>query len=137
MTISGQDRRFLGQGRGVPLGIDQKGKITLSRNEHDISEAIKIILSTAHGEWKMRPEFGSALHEFVFAPNNATTAGMLAYHVEEALARWEARIDVTEVDVRPGPLDYGVIQINIKYSIKATNHEVNMVYPFYLIPAEV
>ena len=135
--LNGHERRFLGQGWRFPLGVDGRGGLSLTRGENDIEEAIIIVLSTAQGERVMRPEFGSSIHEFVFAPNNATTAGLIAYHVQEALVRWEPRIEVTDVDVQPDPLDGSRVLINIVYRVKATNDEVNMVYPFYLIPSEV
>ncbi len=136
MTLNGNERHFLGQGWRFPLGVDGRGGLGLSRYENDIEEAIKIILGTAQGERVMRPEFGSSIHEFVFAPNNATTAGLLAFHVNEALARWEPRIDVTEVNVQPDSLEPSRVLIDIDYVVKSTNDEVNMVYPFYLIPTE-
>ena len=104
----------------------------MSRGERDIEAAIGIILGTPKGERMMRPEFGSALHEFVFAPNNATTAGLLAYHVREALVRWEPRIEVGGVDVQPDPWEPSQLNINVSYSIKATNDDRNLVYPFYI-----
>jgi phage baseplate assembly protein W len=136
VTPNNQQRAFLGQGWSFPLGVDSRGGIALSRYDHDIREAITIILSTARGERVMRPEFGSSIHEFVFAPNNATTAGLLAYAVREALARWEPRIDLDDVNVQPDPLEDNRLLINIRYRVKATNDEVNLVYPFYLIPTE-
>ena len=84
----------------------------------------------------MRPEFGSTIHDFIFAPNNATTHGLLAYHVREALIRWEPRIEVKEVDVQSDPLEASQVSIQIAYEVKATNDERNLVYPFYLIPKE-
>ena len=108
----------------------------MSRHESDIEESIRIILGTSQGERLMRPEFGSSIQDYVFAPNNATTAGLLAYEVQEALARWEARIDVTRVDVRPDDDNPALMLTSIEYRVKATNDEVNMVYPFYLIPQE-
>ena len=136
MTISGFERPFLGQGWRFPLAVNGRGGISTSRLEQDIEESIKIILGTAKGERVMRPEFGSSIHEFVFAPSNATTFGLIAYHVQEALTRWEARIDLTSVDVNPDPLDHSRVLIDISYEVKATNDIVNMVYPFYLIPTE-
>ena len=106
------------------------------QGKEDIEESIKIILSTPKGERIMRPEFGSSIHEFVFAPNNATTAGLLAYHVRDALLRWEPRIEINEIDVQPDLVDRSYVRINIKYVVKATNDERNLVYPFYLIPKE-
>ena len=108
----------------------------MSRGERDIEAAISIILGTPKGERMMRPEFGSAIHELIFAPNNATTAGLLAYHVREALMRWEPRIEVGDVDVQPDTWEPSQLNINVCYSIKATNDDRNLVYPFYLIPKE-
>ncbi len=137
VSLNGHERRILGQGWRFPLGVDGRGGLALAKGENDIKEAIVAILCTAQGERVMRPEFGSSIHEFVFAPNNATTAGLIAYQVQEALVRWEPRIELTNVDVQPDPLEDGRVLINIQYRVKATNDEVNMVYPFYLIPAEV
>ncbi len=137
VSLNGHERRILGQGWRFPVGVDGRGGLALARGDNDIKEAIVAILCTAQGERVMRPEFGSSIHEFVFAPNNATTAGLIAYQVQEALARWEPRIDVTEVDVQPDPLEASRVLINIQYLVKATNDEVNMVFPFYLIPTEV
>jgi len=108
----------------------------MSRGERDIEAAIGIILGTPKGERMMRPEFGSAIHELIFAPNNATTAGLLAYHVREALMRWEPRIEVGDVDVQPDAWESSQLNINVSYSIRATNDDRNLVYPFYLIPKE-
>jgi hypothetical protein len=39
-----------------------------------------------------------------------------------------------EIDPQPDPMDISRLLINIKYRIKATNDERNLVYPFYIIP---
>ena len=134
MSLFGLERELLGQGLRFPLAVDGRGGLSLAKYENDIEQAILVILGTAKGERVMRPEFGSSIHEFVFAPNNATTAGLLAYHVKEALDRWEPRISVTNIDVQPDLSDPSIVNINIEYVVKATNDEVNMVYPFYIIP---
>ena len=136
MDLNGHEKHFLGQGWQFPLGVDARGGIAVTRGNADIEASIKVILGTAMGERVMRPEFGSSIHDYVFAPNNATTHGLLAYHVQEALARWEPRIDVDMVDVQPDIADPSRVIINILYSVKATNDDRNLVYPFYLIPRE-
>jgi hypothetical protein len=136
MDLNGRERHFLGQGWRFPLDVDGRGGIAMSRGDSDIATSIIVVLSTARGERVMRPEFGSSIHDFVFAPNNATTHGLLAYHVQDALTRWEPRIDVTQVDVRPDSEDHSRVLINIDYQVKATNDDRNLVYPFYLIPLE-
>ena len=114
--------------------MDNRGGIALSQHENDVEESIRIILSTAKGERRMRPQFGCDIHKIVFAPNNATSWGLAAHYVEEALGWWEPRIEVLEIDPHPDPLDHSRLLIHIKYRIKATNDERNLVYPFYIIP---
>lgn len=124
---------MLGTGWTFPLQIDNRGGLSLSRGEGGIVDSIKVILGTARGERRMRPNFGCDIHSLVFAPNNASTWGLAAHYVEEALGMWEPRIEVTEVDPYPDPEDTSRLLINIKYRIKATNDARNIVYPFYLM----
>ena len=126
----------LGAGWAFPPQVNSRGEIALAYGERDIEQAIRIILGTAKGERPMRPEFGSNLHTLVFAPNNTSTATTVAYYVEEALARWEPRIDVVDVDVSSEGRDDGVMHVAVRYKVRATNDERNLVYPFYRIPPE-
>jgi len=126
-------RDLIGSGWAFPLRVDSRGGIALSRNENDIHESVRLILSTAKGERRMRPNFGCDIHNLLFAPNNATTWGLAAHYVEEALGWWEPRIEVTEIDPHPDPDDQSRLLIDIKYRIKATNDERSIVYPFYLL----
>lgn len=136
MDINGMERHFLGQGWRYPIRVDGSGGIAMSRGEDDIEHAIIVILGTSKGERVMRPEFGSSIHDFVFAPNNATTHGLLEYHVRDALTYWEPRIDVDDVDVRADEMNPSRVLIDIGYTVKATNDSRNLVYPYYLIPLE-
>jgi Bacteriophage baseplate protein W len=129
-------RDFLGVGWAFPVGVDARGRIALARQERDIEEAIHIILLTPKGQRVMRPEFGCQIHDLIFAPNDATTSGLAAYYVEEALAMWEPRIRVSEVNARPDPENLGRLLIDITYEIKATHDSRSLVFPFYRIPGE-
>ncbi len=124
---------FLGSGWAFPFRIGPTGGIALSRHERDVEEAIRIILSTAKGERHMRPNFGCGIHDLVFAPNNATTAGRIETYVQEALGLWEPRIEVLDVLVEPDPDERNKVLITVNYRIRATNDVRNLVYPFYLI----
>ncbi|MBE0430680.1 MAG: GPW/gp25 family protein [Dehalococcoidia bacterium] len=124
---------MLGTGWSFPLQTDGRGGIALSRYETDIEESIRIILGTAKGERRMRPNFGCDIHTLVFAPNNATTWGLAARYVEEALGWWEPRIEVTDIDTYADTADHSRLLIDIKYRVKATNDARNIVYPFYLV----
>ncbi len=127
---------FLGVGWSFPVGVDARGRIGLSRQERDIEEAILMILRTPKGQRVMRPEFGCKIHELVFSPNDATTAGLAAYYTEEALGIWEPRIDVREVLVNPDPGDPTRLLVEVHYMIKATHDSRSLVFPFYRIPDE-
>jgi phage baseplate assembly protein W len=124
---------FLGVGWGFPVAWDEsKERFAIAEFEESVRQSIRIILSTAPGERVMRPNFGCAIHELVFAPNNATTRGMAERHVSEALLNWEPRIDVLEVKaVASGDQDEQLL-ISINYRVRLTDSRFNLVYPFYL-----
>lgn len=127
---------FVGQGLGFPLRIDPTGSLGLVSDHAEIRESIRLILGTAYGERPMRPEFGCGIHELVFAPANARTAGRAAYEVQASLRRWEPRIDVEDIDVTFEEGGIGIMYLSITYAIRGTNDPRNLVFPFYTLPAE-
>jgi phage baseplate assembly protein W len=127
---------FLGSGWKFPPQLDARGRIALVHQEHDVEEAILMILRTQKGERPMRPQFGSDLHLLTFMPNDASTQGMACRYVREALAWWEPRIEVLDVTAEADPRDAGCMRISVSYRLLATNSERNLVFPFYVIPGE-
>lgn len=130
---------FLGNGWAFPVHVDQAGKVATSSYEDNIQESIRVILGTARGERQMRPDFGCGIHELVFGLNNQATAGLAAYHVEQALIRWEPRIELLQVEAASDrgrtngmPSEGNKLIISIEYRVIATNSIFNLVYPFYL-----
>jgi phage baseplate assembly protein W len=130
---------FLGVGWAFPVRVGPDGTVAASAYEDNIKDSIKIILGTAKGERQMRSDFGCGIHELVFARNNTATAGMAAYHVEQALIRWEPRIELLRVDAFPDRETKGGTSIpserliiTVEYRVIATNSIFNLVYPFYL-----
>ncbi len=136
MNNNTRNREFLGQGLAFPLQIDPQGSIALASGDRDIEQSIRIILETMPGERVMRPDFGCRVHELIFAPNNATTHGLIMHYVEEALERWEPRIAVQEVEVSSNPQQPATLLAEIKYTIKDTHDDRSIVYPFYLMGEE-
>ena len=133
---NGRGKDFVGSGWSFPVGTDVRGRISLSHRERDIEESIIMILLTPKGQRVMRPEFGCQIHDLVFAPNDATTAGLAAYYVEEALRMWEPRINVLRIDANPDADSDARLLIQIEYEIKATYDQRSLVFPFYRIPGE-
>jgi uncharacterized protein len=127
---------FIGRGWAFPLRTDATGGIAMVSREREIEEAIRLILGTSPGERPMRPEFGCRIHEFVFDSADGATASLVAAEVDRSLGRWEPRINVEDVAVSFDATDIGVLYIDIRYSIRATNDHRNLVFPFYVIPGE-
>jgi phage baseplate assembly protein W len=126
---------FIGRGWTFPVRFDAGRGIRLAGGAEELDSAITMILSTAPGERVMRPDFGCAMWEQVFAPLNPNTLGLIEQQVREALSRWEPRIAVERVDALAEP-DGSVVQINIGYRVVSTNDYRNLVHPFYVIPQE-
>jgi uncharacterized protein len=127
---------FVGSGLAYPVRVDLTGHVALVEGERELEQSIALILCTIPGERPMRPEFGCRIHDYVFAPADATTAGLVAHEVRQSLLRWEPRIDVTDVIVTPGPYDPGMLLVEIRYTVRSTNDPRNLVFPFYVIPEE-
>ena len=123
---------FLGVGWKFPIQLDRQQDIALSQEEEDIQEAIWIILSTARGERLMHPDFGCGIQDLIFAPNDSGAAGLARFYVEEALAQWEPRIDVEQVQVEADLAEPALLLISVAYRVRTTNSRHNFVYPFYL-----
>jgi phage baseplate assembly protein W len=127
---------ILGSGLAFPLHVDHRGAIALASGNEDIEQAIHLILSTAPGERPMRPEFGCEIHDYLFDTLDASTVSKMEAAIRSALARWEPRIEVEQVEFDLANVDVGQLAFTVRYKIRATNHRRNLVYPFYVIPAE-
>jgi len=124
---------FLGRGWAMPVALDPRtGHVAEAQYEDDIRQAIRIIVETAPGERVMRPDFGCGIHELVFAPMDSQTLQRVRSVIEDALRRYEARIEVNDVNVEESPeLTDGSLRIELDYRIRKTNQVGNLVFPFY------
>jgi phage baseplate assembly protein W len=120
-----------GRGASFPVAVDGGGGIAETAGPAKIEEAIRIILGTRYGERVMRPTFGANLSSLAFAPNNIATANLARHYVQDALARWEPRIDLLDVLVE-NDNRAGALLIHVHYRVRATQDAQSMVYPFYL-----
>ena len=130
------DPAFLGRGLLWPLGVDHTGALALTGGAEDLDRSIRVVLATAPGERVMRPEFGCRIWDLLFEPLNANTFGLIAQAVRDAVAQWEPRVAVQQVEVHPEQHDQGLVRIDLVYVVKTTNDRRNLVYPFYVIPPE-
>jgi uncharacterized protein len=136
VQVPDANNELIGTGISFPLQADQRGVLALSQGVSDIEQAMRLILGTAPGERPMRPEFGCAVHDLVFDTIDAEMVGKVETAVHRALARWEPRIDVESLDFDLAEVNEGKLIITINYRVVATSRLYNLVYPFYVIPAE-
>ena len=122
---------FLGIGWKLPVSLED-GRIDMAEYEESIRESIWIILATARGERKMRPDFGCGIHDLVFAVHSGETLGRVASEVRQALILWEPRIDLLDVSSRTDEAEPTRLLIQIEYRVRANNNRFNLVYPFYV-----
>ena len=123
---------FLGQGWNYPVVPDQNGTLRLVGGDAKIRQSLWIILSTAPGERPMRPDFGCGIHDLLFMPNTAALRGMVQQRVNDALVRWEPRINVLGVQVDTPADARNYLSIRIDYSLRTNNAVYNLVFPFFL-----
>jgi uncharacterized protein len=123
---------FLGKGWNFPVQLSPSSTFNMSAYEEKVRQSILIILGTGRGERVMRPEFGCGIHDFVFESMNSSTIARMEASIREGLTQWEPRIEVISVNIGTEELDGGKIFIEVKYMVRATNNQFNIVYPFYL-----
>jgi uncharacterized protein len=126
-------KAFLGRGWSFPIATGADGEIAQAEYEEDVREAVRLVLGTNPGERVMRPDFGAGLRALVFEPLTTTTQALVKHRVEEALIRWEPRIDVVGVGVRVQTGAEAAVLVEVDYRVRSTNTFYNLVYPFYLI----
>lgn len=123
---------FLGQGFKFPIRPNGRGGLSYVSAEQSIAEAIWIIISTPLRSRVMEPEFGCNIHDYVFASNNSNTIAAIVHGVQQALVRFEPRIDVLDVQASSQADSPQVLLIQVDYRVRANNAMHNLVYPFYI-----
>ena len=126
---------FIGNGWAFPAAINRNGSVRLVTGTEEVDAAIRMILSTVPGERVMRPDFGCAMWQMLFAPLTSGTLGLIEQYVRESLERWEPRIELESVHA-VGEQETGTVHITVAYRVKSTNDVRNLVFPFYTIPTE-
>jgi hypothetical protein len=107
--------------RGRPgLALTPRGRVETVEADASVRQAVLLLLSTTPGERVMRPDYGCDLRRLVFSPNDATTAGLAAHYVRQALRRFEPRIEVLRLDAAPDPGEPGRLEIRLEYRVKAS-----------------
>src|SRR6478672_11827573 len=130
------NRDFLGKGFRFPVSLNLNGGVSSSALEENVRQSIFIILGTAPGERINRPKFGCRIHDLMFAPNNDLTAARAEVFCEEAIYKFEPRVEKVSCQAFPNKDEPNRLDIRIEYVIAGKNDKRNLVFPFYLKPEE-
>lgn len=114
------------RGWKFPVKVDKvTGRIMMSEDEEDIHEAVLIIVKTAKKERKMRPQFGSNVHRYVFEENVSNTLILLEEEVRNAILNWERRVSNVNVKAYVNEENSERVMIDLHYEITSTRREYN------------
>jgi phage baseplate assembly protein W len=126
------ERDFLGKGLRFPVSVNLNGGVSSSALEENVRQSLFIILGTAPGERIMRPDFGCRIHDLMFAPNNDITAARAEVYCEEAIYKYEPRVEKVTCTANANADQPNRLDIRIEYVIAGKHDKKNLVYPFYL-----
>ena len=127
-----EDHSFLGTGWSFPPTFDNtSAQVAMLSGEDDIDSSLQILLATALGERIMQPKFGCNLSDIVFENLDVTLQTEMKNRIEKAILFYEPRVDLEGIALTPDETG-GLIIIDVRYIVRATNTRGNLVYPFYL-----
>ncbi len=101
-----------------PFRVDPRGRSALADADAHARELIEQVLFTAPGERVLRPEFGSGVHQLLFAPAGDAVAAATEASVRAALQRWLA--DVVQVADVSVSHDEARVTVQVAYRVLAT-----------------
>lgn len=123
--------QWVGRGLRFPIRPDRvTGTLPQVGGLDRVRQSIEQILDTEPGERIMLPDFGCGLRRYLMEPNTLTTRTAIQHDIEDALARWEPRIQLSDVSVTPGE-EASLAWVQISYRLLSDLREDNLVYPFY------
>ena len=109
-----------------PFHFDSRGRTAAAGREEHIRDMIEQLLFTNHGERVNRPDFGSGLMQFAFAPNSPELAAALQFTMQSSLQRWLG--DIIEVVGLEVQSRESTLRILIQYVVRSTNEAQTAVF---------
>lgn len=103
------------------LVLSPTGRLNGISGHDAVRQAIILLLTTIPGERVMRPSYGCPLHRLMFAPNDATTAGLAIHYVRQSLKRWEPRIEIVRLDAGVDPAAPTQLTVSLDYRVRSGN----------------
>src|SRR5688572_26991162 len=126
-------KQFLGRGWKFPIEFNKASRsVAMLSGEEDIQNSLRILFETRMGERVMLPDFGSELDSFLFEQPTRSSITYMQAVISNAILFHEPRIILNEVEIQLNQEYPERIDIQVDYTVSATNNRYNYVYPFYL-----
>jgi len=101
-----------------PFRIDGRGRTADADPDAHVRQLMEQLLFTAPGERVMRPTFGSAMRQLVFAPLSDEFAAATRFMLHGALQQWLGDvIQVSAVEVRA---EESTLRVTVQYVVLRT-----------------
>ena len=101
-----------------PYRIAADGRTATTNDADHVRDMIELLLFTHPGERLMRPDFGTGLLQYVFAPNSPELAATLQVTLQASLSRWLGDlIDLREATVESIEAE---LRVTVSYALRAT-----------------
>ncbi|MCC8186746.1 MAG: GPW/gp25 family protein [Bacteroides sp.] len=126
-----EQKSYLGTGWSFPPVFDKQQGVLLVSDEEDIRQSLILLFSTVPGERLFRYDYGCDLRQWVFGEVNLSMKTLMAEAVQQAIRRWEPRVETEQVEIDAEKIAEGMLRISVSYFIPAVNSRRNMVYPYY------
>jgi len=99
-----------------PFHLNVRGRTADTDQEDHIRDLIEQVLFTSPGERVNRPDFGSGLMQFVFAPNSEELATATQFLVQGALQQWLG--ELIQVETAQVESEEATLRVTVQYMIR-------------------
>ncbi|QMU64748.1 MAG: hypothetical protein GKR88_10915 [Flavobacteriaceae bacterium] len=128
-----ESKTFLGTGWSFPPTFQKEtGQVQMVSAEEDVRQSLQILFTGTLGERIMQYDYGCELSRFLFEEVDQRLLTTIKDTIYNAVITHEPRVNPDELVVTESMNKPGMIIIEIKYTVLATNTRYNMVFPFYL-----
>ena len=99
-----------------PFHLNVRGRTADADQEDHVRDLIEQVLFTSPGERVNRPDFGSGLMQFVFAPNSDELATATQFLVQGALQQWLG--ELIQVETAQVESEEATLRVMVQYVIR-------------------
>jgi len=105
-----------------PFQLAKDGSIAVTGDVPSLEaqQHVDALVSTSQGERVMLPTYGVDVAANLFSNSASAVSSGLTTDVQQAMAQWEPAIQVVEVTPQYSDLQEGIVNIQVDYTIGAT-----------------